>query len=255
LGGDEGEIFLPLRLFYAAGRPGQTGQPGLRPERQAAGGGSGHRERGEGRDRPSPQRRPRGLSRAGIVAAAIAIADAEGTEAVSMRRIARDLQVGAMSLYWYVESREELHQLMVESVQGEIEAPAPSGDWRADLRAYAGNARAAMLRHPWTVDFFGSGPPSGPNNARNAERLLAALDGHGLDTVTAMWVLMTLSTYVLGAVQREIQEQRWQLAVTAAAGDEAAAAELAGLQAEFGRRIGWGLRPVTVPAAASRGRH
>lgn len=86
-----------------------------------------------------------GLSRASIVAAAIAIADAEGTEAVSMRRIARDLRVGAMSLYWYIESREELHQLMVESVQGEIEAPAPSGDWRADLRAYAGNARAAIL--------------------------------------------------------------------------------------------------------------
>ena len=66
----------------------------------------------------------RGLSRADIVDVAVAIADAEGTEAVSMRRIARDLRVGAMSLYWHVESKEELHQLMLDTVQAEIEAPA-----------------------------------------------------------------------------------------------------------------------------------
>ena len=82
----------------------------------------------------------RGLSRADIVDVAVAIADAEGTEAVSMRRIARDLRVGAMSLYWHVESKEELHQLMLDTVQAEIEAPPPSGDWRTDLAAYASDA-------------------------------------------------------------------------------------------------------------------
>jgi AcrR family transcriptional regulator len=66
-----------------------------------------------------------------------------------------------MSLYWYVASKEKLHQLMLERVQAEAEAPEPSGDWRADLRAYARNTRAALLRHPWAVDFLGIGPPSG----------------------------------------------------------------------------------------------
>ncbi len=80
-----------------------------------------------------PGGRARGLSRADIVDVAVAIADAEGTEAVSMRRIARDLRVGAMSLYWHVDSKEELHRLMLETVHAEIEAPSPSGDWRTDL--------------------------------------------------------------------------------------------------------------------------
>jgi AcrR family transcriptional regulator len=198
---------------------------------------SRHRERWQARGQQPPQRRLRGLSRADIVATAITIADAEGTEAVSMRRIARDMRVGAMSLYWYVESKEELHQLMLETVQGGIEAPAPSGDWRADLRTYSRNTRAALLRHPWAIDFLGSGPPSGPNDARNVERLLAALDGLGLDVITAMWALMTLGTYVLGAALREIQELRWQRASAAVVTDEATAAEFAELHASFDRRI------------------
>ena len=141
---------------------------------------------------------------------AVAIADAEGTGAVSMRRIAKELQVGAMSLYWHVDSKEELHHLMLETVQAEIEAADPSGDWRADLTVYARNTRAAMHRHPWAIDYIGAGPPSGPNDARNADQLVAALDGLGLDALTTLWALMTVSTYVIGAALREIQEIRGQ---------------------------------------------
>jgi AcrR family transcriptional regulator len=150
---------------------------------------------------------------------AVAVADAEGAGAVSMRRIAKDMQVGVMSLYWYIESREELHQLMLETVQAEIEAPEPSGDWRADLTAYARNTRAAVHRHPWAIDFLGAGPPSGPNDARNADRLIGTLEGLGLDVKATMWALLTLGTYVMGAVLREIQEIRWhQAAAEAEAG-------------------------------------
>jgi len=156
-----------------------------------------------------PPRRVRGLSLPDIVATAIAVADADGTEAVSMRRIARELRVGAMSLYWYVTSKEELHQLMLERVQAESDVPEPSGDWRADLRAYARNTRAALLRHPWAIDFLGNGPPSGPNDARNAERVIGAFDGLGLDIPTVMYSVTTVGTYVLGAVLREVQEIRW----------------------------------------------
>lgn len=193
-----------------------------------------HKEAGRGQAKEP--RLPRGLSRDDIVTTAIAVADAEGTAAVSMRRIARDLRVGAMSLYWYVESKDELHQLMLEVVHGEIEAAEPSGDWRADLAAYAHDYRAALHRHPWAIDFLGVGPPSGPNDARNADRLIGALDGPGLDLTTAMWALLAVGTYVMGAALREIQEIRWHRAA-----DEARAGmteeEVAAAREEFERTI------------------
>ena len=183
-----------------------------------------------------PTARTRRLDRSDIVAVAVAIADAEGTEAVSMRRIAKELRVGVMSLYWHIDSKEELHRLMLETVQGEIVAVDPSGDWRADLTAYARNARAAMHRHPWAIDYVGAGPPSGPNDARNADHLVAALDGLGLDLKTTLWALMTVSTYVMGAALREIQEIRWQRIA-----DETmvgmAEGEVAEMFAEFDRRV------------------
>jgi AcrR family transcriptional regulator len=208
--------FLPMRLFYGGTAFGPRGWHERFHERQDAERASKQKEqwKAKGRRPPGhPGRRTGGLSRADIVDIAIAIADAEGTEAVSMRRIARDLRVGAMSLYWHVESKEELHRLMLDTVHAEIEAPPPSGDWRTDLAAYASNTRATLLRHPWAIDFVNTGPPSGPNDARNAERLIGALDGLGLDAKTTMWILGTLGTYVTGAALREIQEQRWHRTV------------------------------------------
>lgn len=84
------------------------------------------------------------------------------------------------------------------------------------MRTYASNARAALLRHPWAIDFLGSGPPSGPNDALNTERLMAALDGPGVALTTIMYALTAVGTYVLGAALREVQETRWQASATAA---------------------------------------
>ena len=207
----EEELFVPLRPVYRDSLRDRRGEHELRRERQIAEHVTRHREHG----RP-PGRRARGLQVADIVTAAVAVADDEGPEAVSMRRIARELDVGTMSLYWYVNSKEELHRLMLERVQAEAEVPEPTGDWRADLRGYARTMRAALLRHPWAIDFLGSGPPSGPNDARNAERLMGTLDGLGLDIVGTMRVLMTFVTYVIGAALREIQEIRLQDSVAEA---------------------------------------
>ena len=135
-----------------------------------------HRARGA-----QPPRRDRGLSRDEIVSAAIAVADAEGPEAISMRRIAREVGAGAMSLYWYVASKEELLDLMLDAIEAEIEVPEPSGDWRADLGDFAHRTRAALRQHQWAVEFIGTRPPSGPNDVRNLERLLSLLDGIGVD--------------------------------------------------------------------------
>ena len=214
--------FFPMRLFRAVEEN----------DRHIAAAVSRAREHG-GRQ---PEGRARGLSRADIVDVAVAVADAEGTAAVSMRRIAKDLRVGVMSLYWHVESKEDLHRLMLEAVQGEIKAADPSGDWRADLAVYARNTRAAMHRHPWAIDYIGTGPPTGPNDARNADRLIAAVDRLGLDVATTLWALMTVSTYVIGAALREIQEVRWHRAMEKTV-SEMAEADIADAFAQFDRRI------------------
>lgn len=223
------DVFVPLRQVYGGG-PASRREQGR--ERKLAEHASKARDHGL----RQPGGRARGLSRADIVTAAVGIADAEGTSAVSIRRIARDLRAGAMSLYWHVASTEELHQLMVEAVQSEIRAPEPSGDWRADLRVYAGNSRAALLRHPWAIDFLGIGPPSGPYDARNGERLLTALDGLGLDLTSTVWALLTIGTYVMGAAMRDIQEIRWQQ-TSAERTAGLTEGEVAEHVSEFGRRI------------------
>ena len=227
--GEDDGVFVPLRRFYGGGRPGQRERD---RERHLAEHASKVREHGP----RQPGGRARGLRRGDIVAAATAIADAEGTGGVSIRRIARDLRVGPMSLYWHVASTEELHHLMLEQVQAETEVPPPSGDWRADLGRYAASVRGALLRHPWAIDLLGAGPPSGPNDARNADRLVGALDGLGLDIATIMWALMTVTTYVTGAALREVQEIRWHRAA-AAAEAEMAEHEVVAAQEEFGRRV------------------
>jgi AcrR family transcriptional regulator len=162
-----------------------------------------HRERGA-----PPPRRARSLSRGEIVRAAVTVADADGPEAISMRRIARELDAGAMSLYWHISSKEELLDLMVDAVQGEMQPPEPSGDWRADLEVIARIQRATLHRHRWVMDFMGGRPPMGPNSLRTAERGLAALDPLSLGNEVAIRFLMAVTTYVMGAVLRELQEER-----------------------------------------------
>jgi AcrR family transcriptional regulator len=190
-----------------------------------------HRARGT-----QPPRRDRGLSRDEIVGAAIAVADAEGPEAISMRRIAREVGAGAMSLYWHVASKEELLDLMLDAIEAEIEVPEPTGDWRADLGAFAHRTRAALRQHLWAVEFIGTRPPSGPNDVRNLERLLSLLDGIGVDDYqVVMGVFMTVATFVIGAVIREAQEVRFQ------AEQERVEASMTAeeIQAEHERFRGW----------------
>jgi AcrR family transcriptional regulator len=153
-----------------------------------------------------PAKRAGGLSRDQIVAAAIAVADGEGPDSVSMRRIASELKVSAMSLYWHVASKEDLLVLMIDAVEGEIQIPLPSGDWRADVTRTARAYRELLLAHGWMVTFMGVRRALGPNQLVHIEHSLATLDPLGLTVRDGFNVLMSIETYYLGFALREQQE-------------------------------------------------
>lgn len=166
-----------------------------------------HLREDERRGQRHAPRRAAALSQDQIVRTAITVADAEGADAVSMRRIARELNAGTMSLYWHIASKEELLDLMQDAVQGDQEAPEPSGDWRRDMREVARSTRQSLHEHPWMMDFIGGRPPVGPKSLRHVERTLAYFDGLGLDLTMAIDIATTVGTYVMGAVLREVQER------------------------------------------------
>ncbi|TMR98402.1 TetR/AcrR family transcriptional regulator [Nonomuraea basaltis] len=154
-------------------------------------------------ERPAYGPKP-AYSRAQITEAAIRIADAEGLEAATMRRIAAEIGAGAMSLYRYVPSRDDLVELIADRLQGEIDVKGmPSGDWRADLTRYADGLRAMWLRHPWIATVQRSLPSFGPNQLLVIERVMGALDAHvSIDENLALMAM--LNGYVEGAVREEI---------------------------------------------------
>ncbi|MGH4031044.1 TetR/AcrR family transcriptional regulator [Actinomycetota bacterium Odt1-20B] len=157
-------------------------------------------------ERPEPQDRPvpAPLSRERIVRAAVQLADADGMEAVSLRKVAGALGVGPMRLYGYIDTKEELLDLMVDAVHAEIR---PEGDgWRAALRSFAEATRQAVHRHEWLADLIGGRPRLGPHALARGEAVYAAMDGVDLDTVVP--VVAAVDAYVIGAVRREITELR-----------------------------------------------
>lgn len=160
----------------------------------------------------SPRRSPgRGrkpaFSREAITAAAVALADAEGLEAVTMRRVASAVGAGVMSLYSYAPDKETLLELMVDHVSGELPTTDPlTGDWRTDLKAIGHLQRALMLRHPWLPAALSARRTLGPNTLAFLERALAALRPTRLDGATKLEVFAQLTGFVAAHVAHEIAQ-------------------------------------------------
>jgi AcrR family transcriptional regulator len=145
----------------------------------------------------------RTLDHAAITDAAVAIADADGLEAVSMRNIAARLGRSPMSLYRHVESKDDLHELMYDAVLGELDLPAaPSGRWRDDLAGLVRALRRLYHRHPWATR-LGRRPTLGPNSVRLTEYSLAAVDHLGLDIEAMTDVVATALQFTQGFVVGE----------------------------------------------------
>ncbi|CAL9434026.1 TetR/AcrR family transcriptional regulator [Streptomyces sp. enrichment culture] len=158
-------------------------------------------------DRPEPPPHPVPLDRERIVAAAVALADEGGLEAVSVRKVAARLNAGPMRLYGYIATKQELFDLMVDEVQAEILPAERPADWREGLRVLAHRTRQAALRHEWLADLLGARPGLGPNGLAVTEATLAALDGL-TDVDTVLRAVETVGAYVTGAIRREIAHLR-----------------------------------------------
>lgn len=158
--------------------------------------------------RPEPgARRPR-FSREEIAKVALSIADAEGIEAVSMRRVAAELGAGTMSLYHYVQSKDELLELMHDAMIGEVLVPEgelPS-DWRAALTAIATRSFATFARHPWAIEAPPSAP--GPNAMRHVDQSLAAVAELDIDLRTRFEIIAMIDDYTVGFVLRAAEDER-----------------------------------------------
>jgi AcrR family transcriptional regulator len=158
--------------------------------------------------REEPSARRPSHTRAEIADAAVAIADAEGFDAVSMRRVAQKLGAGTMTLYHYVRNKDELITLMVDAVFGEVLVPEEdlSDDWRAGMEQIAKRTREAFGRHRWTLDRLGDGRP-GPNGMRHFEQSLQAASGAGIPAEETFELIGLVDDYVFGFALRDAQER------------------------------------------------
>ena len=110
---------------------------------------------------------PSGLDRDRITEVTVRLLDAEGLDRFSMRRLATELSVTAMSVYWYVDTKDDLLELALDAAFGELELPDPGvadEDWREQLRALAASYRALLVRHPWLSPLAGRYLNIGPNS-------------------------------------------------------------------------------------------
>ncbi|MET3803138.1 AcrR family transcriptional regulator [Nakamurella sp. UYEF19] len=154
---------------------------------------------------------PSGLSLDRIIAAAVAVADRDGVEALSMRRTADQLDAGVMSLYRHVRSKEELVDLVVDAVFGghQLPEPGPHG-WRARLELSARTEWAIYRARPWMVPLVAATtrPPIAVHLMAYTDWRMRAVDGLGLDFAMMVQIAVGVSTWVQGAALALAQEDR-----------------------------------------------
>lgn len=140
------------------------------------------------------------LSREQIVRAAIELLDAEGPAGLSMRRLGTRLDAGATSLYWHVANKEELLELAVDEVMGEVYVPEPRDtSWRIGASVLTSGMRAMLIRHSWVTGLLGAKPTIGPNAMRMGERCVELLTAAGFGGLEVSHVNAMLNGYAIGS--------------------------------------------------------
>jgi AcrR family transcriptional regulator len=146
--------------------------------------------------RTPPKRTP--LNRERVLRAAIALADERGAEELTMRKLAKELGIEAMSLYNHVANKTDLLDGMVDIVFSEIEAPAAGGDWKAELRKRAVSTRAALNRHRWAIGEMEGRTNHGPSNLRLHDAVLGCLRAAGFSVEMTVSAMSVQDAYIYG---------------------------------------------------------
>jgi len=148
------------------------------------------------------------LSRKRIVTAAIALLDEEGVDRLTMRRLAQRLDTGSTTLYWHVDTKNDVLDLVLDELFAEVDLPEPSTaqNWTTTIVALLNGWRAAMLRHPWSATLLGR-PMLGPNVLARTEFLHATLAGAGFTPPHLTAAAYALANYVTGAA---LSQTAWQ---------------------------------------------
>jgi AcrR family transcriptional regulator len=153
---------------------------------------------------PDPSPTPRiPLTRERVLRAAVAMADRDGVASLSMRKLAKELGVEAMSLYHHVASKHALLDGMVDHVFGEIELPAGERGWREAMRQRAISARAALRRHPWAIALMESRASPGPANLRHHDAVIGCLRRAGFSVALTAHAYSILDAYTYGFALQE----------------------------------------------------
>ena len=155
-------------------------------------------------ENPRRRRHPRArLSKERVFRAAVDLADREGLESCAMRRLADELGVGVMSLYYYVSSKDELITGMVDIVFSEIELPSPDVDWKTAMRQRAVSTRNVLNRHRWAVGLMESRAMPGPASFRVHNAVLGYLREAGFSIELTIQAYSVLDAYIYGFALQE----------------------------------------------------
>jgi AcrR family transcriptional regulator len=143
------------------------------------------------------------LTRERVLAAAVALADRGGIGSLSMRKLAQELGVEAMSLYHHVANKDDILDGLVDVVFGEIDLPSGDEGWKAAMRRRAISAREALRRHPWATGLMDSRPTPGAANLRHHDAVLGVLRGAGFSLELAAHAYSLLDSYIYGFALQE----------------------------------------------------
>jgi AcrR family transcriptional regulator len=151
---------------------------------------------------PPPSKRPR-LSRERVLEAAMSIADRGGLPGLTIRSLAQELGAKPMSVYYYVASKDELLDHLVDVVFDEIELPDPEGAWRTEMRRRAVSARACLKRHRWAIGLLESRTNPGPSTLHHHDVVLACLLHAGFSLELTAHAYALLDSYIYGFALQE----------------------------------------------------
>ena len=138
------------------------------------------------------------LSRQRVLRAAIDLADAGGIESLTMRRLAQELGVEAMTLYYHVANKDDILAGMVDLVVSEMEAPRSDGDWKSSLRTSAISAYEVLVRHRWAANLVLSGPGVSPARLRHMNGILGVLRMAGFSPEMTDHAYHALDSHIMG---------------------------------------------------------